>query len=126
MNWYKTSQIQLETLEDRNVLNDKIKYLEMIGEQLGELSRIVFQNAKTAKTMNFELANNKKVSNHPKLKDIMMYADQIALDSPWKFADTCLSAADFIDEEIIRLKREREKFSNETLPKRMKGWFEND
>lgn len=126
MNWYKKSQISLETFEDRNLLNDKIKHLKEIGEKLSELSKIVFQDAKVAKSMNFELANNNKVGNHPNLQNALLEADLLALDSPWRFSDICLAAADMVDGEIRRLERERRQFAKETMPNRMKGWVAND
>lgn len=127
MNWYKDAQMQHpQSFEDRNLLNEKIRFFEKVRDKLESLAEIVFQDGYFAKNASFKIATDKKVSSHPNLKSILLEADKVALDSPWKFAEFCFQAADEADKQINKLEKIRQEFTKETLPKRMKGWVDNE
>ena len=125
MSWFKESQMQYpQSFEDRNVLNEKIRYFEHLREKFESLAKIVFQDGYFAKSASFEIANDKKMSPHPGLQNILLEADKVALDSPWKFAELCFDAADEANRQIKHLEKLRNKLIHETLPNRMRGWVD--
>jgi hypothetical protein len=127
MHWYKKAQMEHpQGLEDRNQLNEKIHYFEQLRSKLDELAKIVFQDGSFAKSASMSIAEDKKVSSHPKMRNIMLEAEQTALDSPWRFADLCYQASDEANRVIAKLKETRHDFTEEKLPNRMKGWHKDD
>ena len=122
MSWYKKSHFELSDLNDRGIVNEKIHYFEELLKRLDKISKGVFQNARDVKGINQEILNHKKLSSHPLIKDILIDADKIVLDNPWKFAEYCDIAKLKIEQQIDILKKERTKFVEKTLPDRMKGF----
>lgn len=123
MSWYKKA-LDMSDLEDRNIVNETISFFKDLDESLYGLSKFVFQNAKIARKANRELIDHKKLSSYPLIVEILREADIHALDSPWKFAELCKEASEEVNIRIRKLEREREKFTEEGLPKRMKGWVD--
>jgi len=122
MGWY--DDYRKIDFDKRNILNDKIKYLEVVSAQLSKLAKVVYQDATAAKTANLNIINSKKISSYPTIRDILIDADFSALDSPWKF-DTILKVAkENIESQIIALKIERKKINDITKDKtiKWKGW----
>lgn len=114
-----------QTLEDRNLINEKIRFFEEANKQIERLSKVVFQDGKHAKNTTFSIAMDKKMSSHPALVDKLLAADKIALDSPWRFSDMCYDISDELYYKIGELKKARRKLTRETLPNRMKGWVDD-
>jgi len=125
MNWYKLATFELQFFDDRNVINDRIRFFELTTKYLNKLAKVVFQNGVLARSVNQQIMNHKKISSYPVLRDILIQADNIALDSPWKFAAFCKIAIFEIDKKVIEWRKERKEFTEETLPKRMKGFIDN-
>lgn len=120
MSWYK----QAIDFDRRNVINHKIMYLEETGEMLKELSKMVFQSATIAKQSNTNILASKKITSYPVLHEILLEADAIALDSPWRFAALCEEAILSISNLVGTLKIERKVMTNgDKKPKVEKGWF---
>ena len=105
MNWYKFSK----DFSDRNLINSKIKYLEGVKKTLSHIKKLIFQSGKNAKAANYKIISSVKISSYPTLHDILMQADELALDSPWKFAALCEEGIGKINKLISGLKKEREK-----------------
>lgn len=125
MNWFKKAQaFKPESLEDRNLINEKIRYFENIRNEIEKLSKIVFQDGMFAKEASYTIANDKKISSHPIIQDILLEADKIALDSPWRFATLCADANAEITKRINVLVRQRKDLIEDTMPSRMKGWVD--
>jgi hypothetical protein len=125
MGWYKKAQMQHpKDMDDRNVLNDKIHFFEDLGEQVRKLSKVVFQDGVYAQNATLKIATDKKLSSHPELQDLMIEANRIALDSPWKFADICLMTVEQIEKRIADTKRLRKKLVEDILPRKMRGWVD--
>lgn len=130
MSWYKESQasyetaFDMETFEDRNIVNERISFFRSVVKTLNKIGRVVFQDARAAKMINYGLANDKTLSSYPKIQDLMFEADGVALDSPWKFSQYCGEAAYQLDLRIKGLEKARRDFTNDKLPKRVKGWVD--
>ena len=125
MTWYKTAQaFKPQSLGDRNLINEKIRYFEDVCVKLDKLSKVIFQDGVFAKQASFNLSLDKKLSSHPSIQEILIQADKIALDNPWKFAALCLDACDAITLKITELKRQRKELTEKTLPNKMKGWVD--
>ena len=122
MGWY--DDYQKIDFDKRNILNDKIKYLEVISSQMSELAKIVYQDATAAKTANLNIINSKKISSYPSIRDILIDADFSALDSPWKFDMILKVAKESIESQIIALKIDRKEINEITKDKKRKwkGW----
>ena len=118
MNWYKYAK----DFHDRNTINHKILYLENIRNTLGRISKVVFQSGTVAKQSNLKILTSKKISSYPILKDILVEADAIVLDSPWRFAELCEEAIYSVDNKIYKLKRERDDINDTGKKKYPKGW----
>ena len=125
MNWYKIATYDIEFFNDRNIVNDKIKFFKKIVECLQDISKIVFQSSRVAREVNKKILNHKKISSYPKIKDVLQEADKAALDSPWRFAAFCKIAIDEIDRRVIGLEDDRGHYIDKKLPAKMKGFFEH-
>lgn len=119
MNWFKYSK----DFSDRNVINHKIIYLESIRDILTKISKLIFQSGKTAKLSNVDIISSKKITSYPYIHDILIEADRISLDSPWRFQELCKEAINEINIKVNSLIEERKNF---TLKKKKnfveKGW----
>lgn len=125
MNWYKQSQaFEAKTLDDRNVINEKISFFEELDQMLEKMAKVVFQDGYHVKELTYKIANDKKMSSHPTLRDKLLEADRVALDSPWKFSQICLDCSDDIKIKISKLKNERKVLTEEGMPSRMRGWVD--
>jgi hypothetical protein len=124
MNWYRFAQFDIQDLRDRSTVNNTIHFLEGTVAYLDRLGKIVFQNARLARAINSQIMNHKKVSSYPVIRDILIAADKIALDSPWRFAAMCKVAAEEVAVQVAKLKQEVKQFTEEELPKRMKGFVD--
>ncbi len=119
MNWFKYSK----DFSGRNIINHKIIYLEGVRDILTKISKLIFQSGKIAKLSNVDIINSKKISSYPSLHNVLIEADFVALDNPWKFRELCKEAIEEINILISSLIEERKNF---TLKKKKnfveKGW----
>ena len=122
MGWY--GDYQKIDFDKRNLLNDKIRYLESIPEKLAKLAELIYQSANTAKETNLNIINDKKMSSYPEIRDILIEADFIALDSPWQFEMILIEAIDVINSQITKLMLERKENNdiNKDSDSKWKGW----
>lgn len=119
MSWWTSAK--LTDFEDRNITNDTIRELTALSELLKYAAKLIFQTARGARAMVMQISKNKVLSSYPGVKDILAKADRIAIDSPRKFAEHCKSAAERLLREVADLEDERESFTRDTLPNRLKG-----
>ncbi len=124
MNWYKFS-FDMDSLFDRNVVNKQIAFFKSIADELNDLQKIVFQDATSARKSVSLIASNKKMSSFPVIVDVLLDADRVALDSPWRFAESCNIALDKINTRIRTLEKERRDFTEKEFPAKIKGWVKN-
>lgn len=107
MSWFKFAK----DFSDRNIVNSKIKYLQELRENIESNSRIVFQSGKTVKESSFSIISSSKITSYPSLHEVLIRADALVLDSPWRFGDLCVEAIAKIDQLIFALKKEREELT---------------
>jgi len=118
MNWFKIAK----DFGKRNLLNSKIRYLTETKDTLTTLAKLIFQSGKNAKEANYRIISSSKITSYPLLHEILIQADYLALDSPWKFASLCEEGIEKIDMLISSFKKERTEFIHEGKEKPMKGW----
>ena len=119
MNWFKFAK----DFRERNVINDKIRYLNYVRKNLGYISKLIFQSGKNAKATNYKIISSSKISSYPILHDILIEADTLALDNPWKFQALCAEAIVNIDNLVYSLKKDRKQITYGNKEKQRKGWF---
>jgi hypothetical protein len=120
MNWFKFAK----DFSDRNAINSKIRYLQGLKETIESNSKVVFQSGKTVKESNYKIITSAKITSYPSLHEVLIKADSMILDSPWKFGEMCDEAVAKIEGLLITLKKEREDFTRGgDKIKFRKGWF---
>ena len=120
MNWYKYSK----DFSERNIINQKIIYLENIKNILTKISKLIFQSGKIAKQSTVNIISSKKITSYPFIHNILIEANFISLDNPWKFSELCKIAVSKINDKIFSLKEERrEKTDKKKKNVVEKGWF---
>jgi len=118
--WYKICQqmfdpeqsFKIDNFADRNLINEKIRDLSDIADMLDYCSKLVYQTQRGARSVAAQIRNNKKVSSFPSVIEILEQADQLAMDSPPKFAELCKNAAFELDQRINKLKSLRKEFAD--------------
>lgn len=126
MNWYKKAQIpNPDSFSDRNIINEKIRFFEHAITKLDRLAKIVFQDGIFAKQASLAIANDKKLSSNDNMRDLLLQANLLALDSPWKFAELCFQVSDLAENQVATLKKQRQELISETMPNKMKGWVDD-
>lgn len=122
---YKLGQIEHpQSFEDRNLINDKIKYFNHLISHIEHLSKVVFQDATFSKNAVNFIINDKRTSSYPHLRKALYQLDEVVLDSPWKFAALCVDIMDLINKEIDNLENLRKRFILQDLPNKQRGWVE--
>ncbi len=117
MNWFKFSK----DFSYRNLINDKVRYLSELAAILEKNKKLVFQSGSIVKMSNFEVIGSKKITSYPDIRDILMEADGVILDSPWKYASLCDFALEKIYYQINEFKEERESWTKGKNQKVQKG-----
>jgi len=119
MNWYKNAY-DLETLTDRNDINKRISEFKQLVQILKYLVKYVFQNAPHAKKVVITIADDKKISSFPELRDKLLHAADRALDNYQDFGGICNDVADHIIREVDKLTQERRDFTETIYPKKIR------
>ena len=119
MNWYKLS-FDLETLNDRNSLNARISEFKEAVRILRYMVDYVFQNAAHARKIILSIANNKKMSSYPSLKDTLIFAANKALDNYKECSVLCGEVADTLFREVEQMVKQRKDFSENIYPRKTK------
>ncbi len=119
MSWFKSAK----NFSERNIINDKIRYLKELRDIIESNSKVVFQSGKTVKESSLEMITSSKISSYPSLHEVLIRADTLVLDSPWRYAELCSEAVQKVDQLIGSLKKDREEFTHEgRKEKPKKGW----
>lgn len=108
MSWFKKIA---KDFSQRNLLNEKIRYLSDMLEKIQYNSKVVFQSGKFAKDSTFEIVSSKKITSYPLLYDMLIEANEIVLDSPWRYQSMCEAIIDELSYKIGELKEERKKIT---------------
>ena len=112
---------KIDTFEDRNQVNAKIRILIALAETLRYASKLIYQTARGARAMVAEVATNKTLSSFPEIINLLESADRVALDDPMGFGGICKQVATELYSEVADLEEEREAFTKGKLPNRLKG-----
>lgn len=115
MNWFKFAK----DFGYRNLINDKIRYLSELASILEKNKKMVFQSGSFVKKSSYESINSKKITTYPEIRDILIEAHDVILDSPWKYAELCDFALEKIYFQIGDLKEERENWTSEDKTKKI-------
>lgn len=119
MTWFKKSK--LETFEDRNRLNARIRLFKKVAAQLQYLQKYVYQNAPHAKRFVETLAKSKEMSSFPEIKEKLERAGNTALDNYKIFAQLCQECMDEIVEKVGEMEQERNTFMKSFIEKKDKN-----
>jgi hypothetical protein len=117
VNWYKRSQL-IETFEERNILNARIRHLEEVSEVLRYAADLIYQTQRGARGVVQRIMADKRLSSFPDIKQVLAEADKIALDSPVRFSKYVLLGADEVSRRVLKLKSERKKATDKGLPRK--------
>jgi len=125
--WYALAKISqnappISTFEDRNRLNARIRHLQKITDTLQYASDLVYQTQRGARGIVQRILADKRLSSFPEIKNVLAEADEAAMDSPRRFAESCLRGADEIAVRIGKLEKERKRYID-NLGKPPKGLF---
>ena len=119
MSWFKFAK----DFSYRNAINSKIRYLQGIKKVIESNAKVVFQSGKTVKDANYKIITSSKITSYPSLHEMLIRADSLVLDSPWRFSDLCKDAISKIDNMVYALKKEREEITYGKKNEPKKGWF---
>jgi hypothetical protein len=124
-NWYKIAQEietqQIHNLQDRNRVNAKIHHLEKVMDILVYASKLIHQTQRDARHIVRDVMADKRMSSYPQVKNVLVEADIIAMDSPNNFSILCLEGVHEVGKRIDALKAERKRYTNKELGKSHKG-----
>lgn len=124
--WWKRAQFEfgdISDFSDRNDQNERIRKLEEFSERLIYASKLVYQTSRGAREVVSSIRTSKTLSSFPSVIDVLSKADVVAMDSPVKFRELCLAAAEAIRQRIVILKTKREDFSENTMSEKLKNLF---
>ncbi len=107
MNWFKFAK----DFSDRNTINSKMRYLKKLREIIAYNSKIVFQSGRTVKESNYNMITSSKITSYPSLHEVLIRADSLVLDSPWRFGELCNDAIKTVDQLLYGLRKKREEIT---------------
>jgi hypothetical protein len=121
MNWYKIATNKLETFEDRNALNQRIRAFKDIVIKINAFGKqIGYQSAEAIRKELEKIAKDKKFSSFPVIKQILDYAVDTVRDNYKNFKNICKQSVDKLYNEIEKLEIERKEFVEKVLPEKMR------
>ena len=105
-------------MQERNILNARIRHLVVMSERLRYSADLIYQTQRGARGVVQRVIADKRLSSFPEIKSVLSEADKIAMDSPKRFAEFVLKGADEIDKRIRKLETERKRATQNGLPRR--------
>lgn len=111
MSWW-TQAKEIEDFEDKNLVNNSIRQLTSIADNLDYASILVYQTARGARNIVAQLKDRKALSTYKEVRDMLLKADRYALDSPKKFSGVCQKASQKLRDLVAGLEEKREEFGH--------------
>lgn len=118
MNWYKQAY-DIKDFQDRNLINERIKVLSQIAENLYAVKENALQNPAAAKQYIDDLSKDKIFSSFPTIKKYFETASNKILDNPQKSTDIIEEIVMLVVAKVDKLKEERSQFTQQELPKKL-------
>lgn len=118
MSWYKKAY-DIKNFQDRNVINERIRILSKIAEDLYAVKENALQNPAAAKQYIDNLSKDKIFTSFPTIEQHFTTASGKMLDNPKKSTDIIEEIVMLIVASIDKLKSERSQFTQEELPKKL-------
>lgn len=118
MNWYKQA-FDIKNFQDRNLINERIRILSQIAENLYAVKENALQNPAAAKQYLDDLSKDKIFSSYPTIEQHFTTASGKMLDNPQKSTDIIEEIVMLIVSKVDNLKAERSQFTQEELPKKL-------
>jgi len=112
--------VNLNSMEDRNRLNKRIKEFENIVSTVYYLKKYIYQNAPQARLVVGRLYYDKKMSSYPRIKELLKKAYIASRDNYKEFAQICDEIAELLYAETEKMRKARKEFVQKTLPERLK------
>ena len=126
MNWYKKAY-KITNHQDRNRINKRIREFKEIGVVLDYFVDLVHQNTKGVIEGLQNIANEKKMTSYPDIKDMLSEAIAVGYDNKDKASELIQAAKDEVVKAVVKLESERAEYVNKTLPDRLKAkWSKDD
>ena len=105
-----TVKFNLESFEDRNRINARIRWFKQLAEKIDYLSQYIYQNAPHAKAFVDNLIEDKRMSSFPEMQKLLGHASYKALDNYKEFAECCIEIKGKLLDEIIEMEKARNNF----------------
>jgi len=118
MNWYKQAY-DIKNFQDRNLINERIRVLSQIAENLYAIKENALQNPAAAKQYLDQLSKDKIFSSFPTIEQHFTTASGKMLDNPQQSTDIIDEIVMLIVNKVDSLKAARTKFTEEELPKKL-------
>lgn len=118
MNWYKQAY-DIKNFQDRNLINERIRTLSKIAEDLYAVKENALQNPAAAKQFIDEMSKDKIFSSFPTIEQHFTTASGKMLDNPQKSTDIIEEIVMLIVAKVDKLKEERSQFTQQELPKKL-------
>ncbi|MFW6173755.1 MAG: hypothetical protein ACOC5T_08425 [Elusimicrobiota bacterium] len=108
MNWYRQSAI--ETFNDRNDLNKRIRDFQKIVKTLKYVAKHLYMNAPAAKNIINRIKKNKKMSSFPDIIDLLNTIEDKILDNRHVAFEFCHRVIKKLQDKIDDMIEERDDF----------------
>lgn len=118
MNWYKQA-FEIENFKDRNLINERIKNLSLIAQNLYAIKENAMQNPAAAKKYLDGISSNKIFTSYPSIQTHFNTISSKMLDNPKQSTDIIDEVIRLIVAKVDDLKQERTNFTEKVLPKKL-------
>jgi len=115
---------KVNSLKERNQINQKIADLQGAVEVLEYLADYVVQNPPDAQAKIRSMADDKRMSSYPQLVKKLKLAGDKARDNYITFAELCNDVAKELCIRVDKMKEARRVFTEESYPERIRIWKE--
>lgn len=123
MNWYKQA-IEIHNLSDRNLVNKRIKQMEVIVQELFAVKENAPISPAEAKKYIEQLASDKIFTSYPRIEEYFKTISFKILDNPQTATDIIEEIIALVMIEVEKLQNERTKFTTKKMPEDFKNLWQ--